>query len=170
MINWNNIIANLSNGIDILPDPKNWNLNTKGYQEILDLWIKAEYNFASIKWTNYYPDTHYSKDVETYYANELNVKPLRSWISSIAPGYTAPWHWDVDDNEDDYAAQGELVRYSIFIQDGKPGQVFMIENQSYYSQPAGTIVKWNNYKSWHAGANAGLTPKYMFHLIGVVDT
>jgi hypothetical protein len=169
MINWSTVIHNLSDGVDILPDPKYWNLETKGYQEILSSWIDAGYNFDAIKWTNYYPGKHFSQDIETELAQELNVKPLRSWISRIDPGYTAPWHWDVDDDEEKYLAQGSIVRYSIFIQDGKPGQVFMLENESYYNQTKGTVVKWDNYKAWHAGANAGLSPKYMYHLLGIVN-
>lgn len=170
MIDWDNVITNLSKGVDILPNPDYWNLDTPGYNEILQSWKEADYNFDAIKWTNYYPETHFPKSIEEDLSKQLNIKPLRSWISKIDPGYTAPWHWDVDDNEKEYLQQGIPVRYSIFIQDGSPGQVFMIDDQSYYSQKAGTIIKWDNYKSWHAGANAGLSPKYMYHLIGIVNT
>jgi len=170
MIDWDNVITNLSEGVDILPNPKNWNIDTPGYNEILQLWKNANYNFNAIKWTNYYPDTHFPKSIEEDLSKQLNIKPLRSWISKIDPGYTAPWHWDVDDNEKEYLKQGILVRYSIFIQDGKPGQVFMLENETFYNQSRGTVVKWKDYKAWHAGANAGLTPKYMYHLLGIVNT
>ena len=170
MIDWNSVISKLSTGVDIVPNPDNWNIDTPGYNEILNSWKQANYNFNAIKWTNYYPETHFSKDVELELSNQLDINPLRSWISCINPGYTAPWHWDVDDNEEEYLLHGDIVRYSIFIQDGKPGQVFMLEDHAYYNQKCGTTVKWKDYKAWHAGANAGLTPKYMYHLLGVVNT
>jgi len=166
MINWDIIINKLSNGVDITADPSKWNLNTPGYTEIYKLWQDANFNMSSVKWTNFYPDIHYSKYIEICVANELGITAVRSWISRIDPGYCAPWHWDVDDNESTYLEQGPLVRFSYFIEPPSPGHVFVIGSQVYANQPIGSYIQWENYREWHAGSNIGLTPKYMFHIIG----
>lgn len=154
-------------GTDITSDVSNWNMNTNGYAEIRDMWRSADFNPASIKWTNYYPDINYTQDLVDDVAKYLRLKGVhRSWISRIDPGYYAPWHWDVDDNEAEYLSNGPIKRYSIML--GKPtiGHVFILDEDHLYNVPEGSIFKWNDYKSWHAGINAGMTPKFMFHIIG----
>jgi hypothetical protein len=166
VINWNEIIANLSNGIAITADKNKWNLSTPGYLEIYKMWEESKFNMSSIKWINYYPTTHYPSLIDDQMCEQLGINKLRSWISQIDPGYCAPWHWDVDDNESAYLELGEIQRYSCFISKPNNGQMFQLGNQYYTSQPQGTIVKWNNYKEWHAGVNAGITSKYMYHIMG----
>lgn len=166
MIDWDNVINNLRGGVEIVPEPANWNLSTHGYTEIYNQWKAANFNMASIQWINYYPGKHFDKDIETAVATQLKIKPMRSWISQINPGYCAPWHWDVDDNEAKYLEHGELVRYTVFIDTPRAGQFFQVGDKYFVNQPQFTCVKWDNYKEWHAGSNAGLTPNYMFHIIG----
>jgi hypothetical protein len=165
-MNWNKIIEELENGVDVTADLEKWNLTTPGYLEIYQLWKDANFNLSSIKWTNYYPGKHFDQTVETSIAEQLGITALRSWISKIDPGYCAPWHWDVDDNEQEYISKGTLYRYSVFIEDPKPGHIFLVDSQVYANQPKGTTVKWDNYRAWHAGSNVGLEPKYMYHIIG----
>lgn len=167
--NLEELIDSLSNqsGTDIVVDPSRWNMNTDGYAEIHDIWRSANFNPASIKWTNYYPGINYTQDLVDDVANYLRLKGVhRSWISRIDPGYYAPWHWDVDDNETEYLSKGHIKRYSIML--GKPtiGHVFILGDDHLYNAPEGSIFKWNDYKSWHAGINAGMKPKFMFHIIG----
>jgi hypothetical protein len=166
MINWNEIISNLKDGIDITADKSKWHLETPGYLEIYQMWQDANFNLSSIKWTNYYPGKHFNQLVETGVAEDLGITPIRSWISRIDPGYCAPWHWDVDDNEQEYLSKGQLYRYSVFIDDPHPGHIFVIDNETFSNQHKGTVVKWRNYRAWHAGSNVGLTSKFMYHIIG----
>jgi hypothetical protein len=167
--NLSEIVASLSTqiGVDITTDPLQWNMDTSGYAEIYKLWKEANFNPASIKWTNYYPNTHYSQDLVDDVAKYLRLTGVhRSWVSRIDPGFYAPWHWDVDDNESTYLLKGPIKRYSIML--GKPtvGHVFILGEDHLYNVPEGSIFKWNDYKSWHAGINAGMKPKFMFHIIG----
>ena len=166
-IDWDHCIEQLSilKGIEVTTDPSRWNLNTSGYQEIYDIWQRANFNAAAIKWTNYYPDQHFPNELPQQLANYLNVNIHRAWISRVDPGYCAPWHWDVDDNEQEYLKNGDIKRYSCFIEKPVHGHIFIIGDDYLYNQPQGTIVQWKNYKEWHSGINAGMSPKYMLHLL-----
>ncbi len=165
--NWDDIIASLAKqeGVAITTDPDRWNLDNTEYSKIHQMWLDANFNSASVKWTNYYPGKHFDEEVTKSAAKYLRVNVHRSWISRIDPGYYAPWHWDVDDNEAEYRAKGEPKRYSIMMDSPAMGHIFILGKDYIYDVPQGSIFKWNDYKEWHAGINAGLTPKYMFHLL-----
>jgi len=162
VINWNEVIANLKDGRDITVDPSKWNMANPEYAEILNLWKASNFNTASVKWTNYY-DTI---DLEKELAEQFFVTPLRSWISCVEPGYMTGYHYDIDDNEEEYLKHGSLKRYSIFISKPSVGHLFILGKEYFYNNPQGTIVKWSNYREWHNGINGGLENKYMFHIIG----
>ena len=153
-------------GTAITTDPSHWNLKNTEYSKIYDLWKSANFNVDAIKWTNYYPDKDFSSDLVNDIAFYLRANGVhRSWISRIDPGYYAPWHWDVDDNEDEYLKHNEIKRYSIMMNSNVSGHIFMLGQDYLYNLPCGSIFKWNNYKDWHSGINAGMTPKFMFHLL-----
>jgi len=162
MINWNTVISNLKNGRVITVDPARWNMANPEYQQMLELWKSKNFNTDSVKWTNFY-DT---KEIETKIANELNITPLRSWISCVEPGFMTGYHYDIDDNEEEYLKYGLLKRYSVFISEPSIGHIFILGKEYFYNKPQGTIVKWSNYREWHNGINGGLENKYMFHIIG----
>jgi hypothetical protein len=166
-INWDSVIELLSTqeGVAVTTDPSRWNLDTPGYNEIYSMWKKANFNPTAIKWINYYPGKHFDQSIVDTVAESLNVGVHRSWISRIDPGFFAPWHWDVDDNEAEYLKKGAIYRYSCFIEKPAHGHIFIVGDDYYYNQPQGRLLKWGNYKEWHSGINAGMTPKYMFHLL-----
>lgn len=167
MINWYPLIAHLSGGSTVTVDPSRWNLDNPGYSEILSIWQKANFNLETIKWTNYYPGVHFPQEVVNWFAQELEIKRVhRSWISKIDPGYMAPWHWDVDDNEEEYLQHGPIVRYTIIIEQMAHGHILIVGDEHYYNKPVNTIIKWSNYKEWHSGINAGMTPSHMLHILG----
>jgi hypothetical protein len=166
MINWDEVIANLSGGTAITADKSKWNLSTPGYLEIYKTWEAARFNMSSIKWTNYYPTVDYPESVDNEICEQLGINKLRAWISRIDPGFMAPWHWDVDDNEQQYLNLGEIQRYSYFISKPSNGQMFQLGSTYYCNQAQGTLVKWEDYKQWHAGVNAGTEPKFMYHIMG----
>jgi hypothetical protein len=161
------IVANLKDGEPVTTDPSRWDFDTSGYSEIHKMWQDANFNPNSIKWTNYYPDKHFTQELVDDVAFYLRLDGVnRAWISQVDPGYYAPWHWDVDDNEKEYLKKGNIKRYSIMMDLPAMGHIFILGNDYLYNAPRGAIFKWNNYKEWHAGINAGLTPKFMFHIIG----
>lgn len=162
MINWNFIIENLKDGRVVTVDPNRWNMSNPEYKKMLDLWKSKKFNTDSVRWTNYYNHS----DIETKISVSLSLKPLRSWISCVEPGYMTGYHYDIDDNEQEYLKLGNIKRYTIFISEPDVGHLFILGKDYYYNQPQGTILKWNHYKDWHNGINGGLTNKYMFHLLG----
>jgi hypothetical protein len=166
-VDWNDVINTLiepANNITI--DPAKWKLEYPGYKDIFAMWQEANFNMDAVRWKNYYSGTHYDERSVEKLAEYLQLNGIhRSWISKIDPGYFAPWHWDVDDNEAKYLEKGEIFRFSVFIQPPHHGHIFIINNDYLFNIPQGTIFKWNYYKDWHAGINAGMTPKYMLHLV-----
>ena len=162
MIEWNHVIANLKDGKDITVDPTKWNMSNPEYAEILKLWKNSNFNTDSVKWTNYY-DT---KAIETELAEQFFVTPLRSWISCVEPGYMTGYHYDIDDNEEEYLKLGRIKRYSVFMSEPSVGQLFIMGSNYYYNMEQGSILVWNDYRAWHNGINGSLSKKYMFHLLG----
>ncbi len=162
MIDWNKVIDNLKDGQVVTVDPARWDMNNPEYKTILDLWKDSNFNTDSVKWINYY-DT---KDVEKDIADQLGITPLRSWVSCVEPGYMTGYHYDIDDNEKKYLAQGNIKRYSVFASHPSVGQLFILGHEYHYNKPQGTILEWNSYKDWHNGINGSLSNKYMFHIIG----
>jgi hypothetical protein len=162
---WASILDSLKDkeGVDITPDPSIWRMEVPAYTEILNIWKEANYKLDSVKWTNYYPGVHYDTgDIDETLCKILNVKLRRSWISRIDPGYSAPWHWDVEDDPEEV---GDALRYTVFLGDSKLGHIFILGEEDYFiNVKHGTMIKWNRYDEWHIGMNAGLVPKYMYHL------
>jgi hypothetical protein len=168
LIDWDSVINHIStqSGVVVNTDLEKCRADVPGYNEIHLMWKQAKFNPAAIKWINYYPGTHFDNEITETIAAYLDLNIHRSWISRIDPGYFAPLHWDVDDNETEYLKKGPIVRYSCFIEKPTFGHIFSIGDICFYNQPQGTLYKWDNYREWHSGINAGMTPKYMFHLLG----
>jgi hypothetical protein len=162
MIDWNTVISKLTNGQVVTVDPARWNMNNPEYADILKLWKDSNFNTDSVKWTNYY-DT---KELEKEIAETVGVTALRSWISCVEPGFMTGYHYDIDDNEQEYLKHGDLKRYSVFMSEPSVGQLFILGSEYYYNKPQGTMLQWENYREWHHGINGSLANKYMFHLIG----
>lgn len=166
-INWNDVIESLQGeGSPITADPSIWNLSNPEYEKIYNGWKQANFNIEAVKWINFYPEKNFDKSLTEKIASNLKVNIFRSWISRIDPGYFAPWHWDVDDNEDLYMSYGYPRRFTIFMNPPTHGHIFIVDDKYYFNQAQGLCIEWKNYKDWHSGINAGMTPNYMFHLLG----
>ena len=169
MINWNDIIASLEDkeGSAVTTDPARWNLDTPGYTDIYSMWREANFNASAIKWINYYPGEHFSEDIVKQAAKELGLKIVhRAWVSRIDPGYMAPWHWDVDDNEQEYLKHGPIVRYTIVMKAFANGHILIIDKDYFYNLYEGKRIRWKHHRDWHSGINAGMEPNWLFHILG----
>jgi hypothetical protein len=167
MHDWDTIIKNLTEGSEVTVDPARWNLDNPGYAEIFEIWKNANFNLNSIKWTNYYPGLHFPEDTVQEQADYLKIKKVhRSWISKLDPGFMAPWHWDVDDNEQEYLTHGPINRFTIILEKMEHGHILIVGTEHYFNQPKDTVIKWDNYKEWHSGINAGMKPSYLLHILG----
>lgn len=136
------------------------------FNEIINLWNKAGYTSEKVEWINYYPGQHFDKIIEEQFAKEVNSTPIRSWISCVRPGKSAPWHKDVDDSMESYKQLGTLERFTCHINKPVHGQVLLVEKDSFYMEPVGKIFKWPDYMSWHGAANCGFTNHYLYHFLG----
>jgi hypothetical protein len=169
-INWTSIIQHLEldKGDPKIPG-KQFYQNVDGrFNELIKKWQSAKYDsMESVEWINYYPGVHFDNTVVEQFAKYVNLKLGRAWISRIRPGKMAPLHQDIDDHIEKYLSEGQLIRFSIFISEPSPGAVFILKDNSYHLQPAGTVLQWDHYLNWHAGINAGFEDKFMFNFIGI---
>lgn len=169
MINWSEIILSLNSkeGLCVsFEHSENIPMQADGAYEIYNNFKKANYNFSVIRWYDYFPGEHFDKSVEDKFGEIVNCKPCRSWISRVDPGYYAPYHWDIDEKENEYLRMGSLKRFTCFITEPKFGQVMIVEDQCLYNQPVNTIYQWPSYRSWHAASNSGLEPQYLYQFLG----
>ena len=136
------------------------------YREVIELWDKAGYDLSQIEWYDYYPGTHVDIEIERKFAELINVIPRRTFISEVYPGRCVPYHWDVEDNEKEWLAQGDLVRYVCFMDKPQFGHIFILEDEMFYNVEQHRVYQWDHYKNWHAGTNCGSEPYYLFHMLG----
>ena len=162
-------IADLSNrkGTVLTVDYDKWDKNDSQYNEIYKMWSDSNFNVNAIKWTNYYPGIDFDQELVDDVAFYLRLEGVhRAWISRLDPGFYAPHHWDVDDNESQYLSNGYPLRYSIFLNNPILGHILIVGRDYLYQAPWGSIFKWKNYKEWHTGINGGFQPNYMLHILG----
>lgn len=136
------------------------------FEEMKKLYIDSNYIIDSAEWINYYPEKDYDPVVNKKFG-EIIGKPkcVRAWISRINPGKTAPWHWDLDDQEEEYLKNGKLVRYICKMNNNSVGQVTILGNHAIKDFKQGDIIRWPDHRIWHGSVNCGLTPKYQFNYL-----
>ena len=140
------------------------------YRSIMDTWLDAGYELKDIAWVDYYPGEHFDIDIQTKFAQLVDAEPLRVFVSDVAPGQNVPYHWDVEDNEEEWLAQGELKRWVCFIDKPRWGSVLILEDQAFHNIAQGQIWEWDNYRSYHAGTSMGIHHQYLFHFLGRPNT
>ena len=165
---WDNVLTNLDirNG-EVRTIGKDFYKNVDGrFDEILNSWNQAGYTPNKVEWINFYPEKHFDKNVSEEFAKQVNLTHIRSWISCIRPGKSAPWHQDIDDNMDQYMKLGNIKRYTCHIGTPAVGQVLLIEKESFYMVPQGTVTEWPHYMAWHGASNCGFENQYLYHFLG----
>src|SRR6056300_101930 len=130
----------------------------------------GSYNRESIEWINYYPGKEFSMDVAKKFGEFVGApRMIKCWISKIYPGKTAPWHWDWDVDWKKNVAQGTPIRFTAMINPPAPGQVFIVNDTALYNEKQGDVHKWPDFKSYHAGTNCGLEPKFNFNYLAYAE-
>lgn len=168
LIDWNSVIQEIINkpGRPITTDRSQWKMDTNPvYGELIELWENANFNFDSIRWINYFPGGDFDKDVITTLENLLQVKSVNTWIARIDPGWCTPWHWDTNDDAEQWKLLGNIRRFMVFIEPPAVGHILATEYGCFYNEAVGNIYEWEDWKMWHAGTNCGLTPKFMLHMV-----
>jgi hypothetical protein len=176
LIDWNNIVElcekrtdgdhNTVTSVVDRSEAKSEGTLLSNYRSIMENWRNAGYEFEKIEWYDYYPGHHFSIDVENIISDIVNCVPRRVFVSKVNPGKIVPWHWDVEDKEDEWLSKGKLLRYVVFMQPPEIGHMLPVENHCFYNMPQGDVWEWDYYRNWHAGINLGKTPHYLFHFLG----
>lgn len=166
-IDWNPILDKIkTNTGEVRTIGENFYENKNGeFNEIIKLWSDAGYTANKVEWINFYPDKHFD-DVSEQFSKEVNATHIRSWISCVRPGKSAPWHQDIDDSMSEYLKLGKLVRYTCHINTPSHGQVLMVDTECFYMIPQGTITEWSSYDLWHGASNCGFENHYLYHFLG----
>jgi hypothetical protein len=140
-----------------------------GLSPITDMWEAAGYKTpaegGTVEWEMFFPGHNFDQSIVDTFAEYVGLEKVHScWISRIWPGYFAPWHWDVNDDEARLSKEPTKPRWHCHM--GKPafGHVFIADDQCFYNQPQGTVYRWDSRSLWHAGTNCGLVPKYLFNI------
>lgn len=137
------------------------------YRDVIKIWIDAGYDLNLIEWYDYYPGVHFDIEVQNKFADLVNAEPRRVFVSELWPGRLVPYHWDVEDKEKEWLAEGELKRWVVFMDKPQDGHVFLLDNNdAFYKVSQHQVWEWDNYRNWHAGANCGYEPYYLFHFLG----
>lgn len=136
------------------------------YRGIIETWQDAGYNLKDIYWHDYYPGEHFDIAVQNTFADLVNADPRRVFVSEVDPGRNVPYHWDVEDKEQEWLAEGELKRWVVFMDKPRWGSVLILEDECLYNVEQGAIYEWDNYRSYHAGTNCGKDKQYLFHFLG----
>ena len=136
------------------------------YRSIIDTWKKADYDLGDIFWYDYYPGIHFDMSVQDKFAEFVNAEPRRVFVSEVFPGRMVPYHWDVEDKEEQWLKEGSLKRWICFMDQPRWGSVLVLENQCFYNTEQGAVYEWNDYRSYHGAGVCGTHKQYLFHFLG----
>jgi hypothetical protein len=167
-IDWNQVVARCKSatGTTMQYNRKCFP-DTQDFKELDRLWQEAGYFYddPSIEWTNYFSED-FGQEVVDAFQDIVKAKPLMAWVSKIRPGLMAPWHYDAHQKIEEFKKQGNLVRYTCYIQDPQHGHVSVVGESAVYRPVKGSVYQWPTYDAWHCGMNGGLTDKFMFNYWG----
>ena len=172
LIDWNSVIEKIKDAEPAYTGPRHdVGQAIEGVDEVAVPIRTAGYKFkaegGNAGWGMYFPITHFDFEiVDTFMKFTGMTSYINCWISKVYPGDVAPWHWDITDDEQTLNAKGTLRRFHCHIDIPRPGHTFIVEDTCFYNEAQGNVYEWPDRKSWHAGANAGLTPKYLFNIWG----
>lgn len=171
IIDWQEVVDDLTNQTPGYIGPRHREDDPiKGISDIALLWKNAGYKLlhenGTAGWDMFFPNVNFSESIVNKFSEFVGINPINAWISRVNPGMVAPWHWDANDNEEEYETIVGIKRFSCHISKPSPGHVFIVEDHCFYDQKQGDVYLWPSRKSWHGGANCGLVPKYLFNIFG----
>lgn len=159
-INWQQLIHQLESQAPYIGPKHKAGDNIIGLDEVTDMWTKAGYG-PTVSWDMFYPGDHFDIDIVDQFVKWSGMRSYtNAWVSRIHPGFFAPQHWDVQDNE----PLPDTIRYHVHMSKPQFGHIFIAEDKCFYNQQQGATYKWSSRKAWHAGTNCGLVPKYIFNI------
>lgn len=171
IINWDKVIEECENSNPAYVGPgKGMETDLPQLQEIKEIWSKWYKRFdqgGTVAWDMFFPGEQWNaKAAEQFWEFTGITQPTAIWISRIWPGCFAPIHWDVQSNETDFH-NNNYRRFHCHITSPKFGHFFVVDDNAFYNEKKGNVWEWNSRKSWHAGSNCGLEPKYLLNAFGI---
>lgn len=164
-LDWNRLIKSVENKVGKRLPNLIW--DNPHFEEMKKLYIDSNYVIEASEWINYYPREDFDLGFVQDFGKQLgHTSFARAWISRINPGKTAPWHWDLDDEEAEYLSKGQIIRYVCKMNQPSPGQVTIIGNHALHGGSQGDTYQWPDHRMWHGSVNCGLEPKYQFNYLG----
>jgi len=170
LFDWDKIILDIADQTPAYIGPKHKpSDDIPGLDEVADLWKYAGYKPKAeggvVAWDMFFAEQNFDQSIVDKLAEYCKLDKVQAaWISRIWPGYFAPQHWDVNDNEVELNLQPPKVRFHCHMSKPAFGHVFIAGEQCFYNQAQGSVYKWSDRKLWHAGTNCGLVPKYIFNI------
>jgi hypothetical protein len=164
-INWNTLIDNLKTQPGRLRGFISDDIIKNGSkkEEIKSMWFDASYdNNKCAGWFNHAIPV----DVKQQFAEFVNVDPIGGWITSVPPGYVVPWHYDIDNDQQEYYKIGIPTRFTCHISRPAFGHVFILGHHAFTDIPQGNVYEWTDWQEWHGGLNMGIETKYLFNFLG----
>lgn len=169
-IDWNDLIDNLKHATPtyIGPSHKEGD-NIPGLNEVVDIWNMAGFKTidkgGNVGWDMFVAGDAFDVDIAKTFCQFVNISSYTScWVSRINVGHISPWHWDVNDDEENLKKKTGIRRFHCHMSPPSHGHILVVENECFYNQIQGSVYEWSDRKNWHAGMNSGLTPKYLFNI------
>jgi len=170
LIDWDKVIASLDKPSYVGPSHKKGD-NIPGLDEVTDLWSRANFKTVhedptgTVGWDMFISGKDFDERITEKFLDFIGLQEYNScWISKIEVGKMAPYHWDVNDDEEQLSSRNDIRRFHCHIGKPKHGHVLLVDGQCFYNQEQGNTYEWPSRKSWHAGLNCGLEPKYILNL------
>lgn len=171
-IDWLSLISDLEKQQSAYVGPRHdKGDNVPGVEEVAaplrDAGYKMKHEGGNASWDMYLPGKNFDENIVKEFMRFVGMTEYtNAWISRVKPGDVAPWHWDITDDEKTLDSKKKFDRFHCHVSPPSPGHVLIVDEHCLYNQPSGATWKWPSRKSWHAGANAGLKPKYIFNIWG----
>jgi len=159
-IDWQSLIRHLETQTPYVGPKHKEGDDIPGLNEVTTLWKKAGYG-PTVSWDMFYPGDHFDNKIVEKFVEWAGMKSYtNAWVSRVHPGYFAPQHWDVQDDE----PLPDTIRFHCHMGEPQFGHILIVEDKCLYNQKQGATYQWDSRKSWHAGTNCGLVPKYIFNI------
>jgi len=171
-INWQGLLENLVNQeADYIGPRHDVGMSVPGVDEVgvplRAAGYKMNHEGGNMRWDMLMPGQQFDESIAEKFCEFVGMDSyINCWISRVNPGDVAPWHWDVTDDEKTLEAGKPLQRFHCHVSGPIDGHTLIVGNTCLYKQPQGAVWQWPDRKSWHAGSNAGLEPKYIFNIWG----
>jgi hypothetical protein len=120
-------------------------------------WKKAGYTQDKI---SYYELNNDVFKLDIPLPSEIFGEVVEIWFTRMDPGDSLPLH------QDNYDFSGDnLVRYSMFLQDYKPGHVFVHSDHIIFGYKSGDVYEFDGAFAWHAACNIGLESRFTMQIV-----